>query len=333
MAAGAGGHGLRCADPADVERKVAALRKAAAERRLCVLIDFDRTITSCFMPGGEERVASAYEVLEQAAHFEQTYRDQVKALLGKYHPIEIDPSLTREQKIPIMVEWYSTANSLLLTQHITEDCPRRAAESCPRVCLREGAKELIFTCQNAGIPVVVLSAGMGNVIEVLLRRLLPFPVAPTTHLVSNWMVFEEGRLTGFTKPLMHMFNKSLAFAPSDVRDLVKACDCCLLVGDSPGDAQMADGHDWAEVLRVGLLNENVDAQLPEYLPVFDAVSTHDRPLPEFVLRSVRPPSPRRKEGSAIAAVAVAMPVAVAVAIALAVAVQPWCSSYWPLPAD
>ena len=68
--------------------------------------------------------------------------------------------------------------------------------------------------QARGVPFIVCSAGLGNVVRAVLRTRLP-PEADVEALpiVSNWVRFEqrpdgEGTICGFTEPLLHMYNKN-----------------------------------------------------------------------------------------------------------------------------
>eukprot|EP01065_Artemidia_motanka_P034381 TRINITY_DN4175_c0_g2_i1.p1 TRINITY_DN4175_c0_g2~~TRINITY_DN4175_c0_g2_i1.p1 ORF type:complete len:286 (+),score=99.26 TRINITY_DN4175_c0_g2_i1:82-939(+) len=274
-------------DEADTRAKLSKLRQAAREGRLCVVADFDRTLTRCFMPDGS-RAASAYGVMERHAHFAPSYRERVRELFDKYYPIETHPTMSVDEKIPHMVEWYTAAHRLLLEEEVTESTVVRAAKECEEIALRDGAAEFLWLCQESSppVPTIVLSAGMGNVIRALLETLLPFPASPTTNVVANWLRFEDGRLVGFSEPLMHMFNKSLGWAPKDLLDSTSQCDCCLLVGDGVGDATMSDGREWDTVLKVGMLNEVVEERKDKYLRHFDAVVCGDAALPAHLFADV-----------------------------------------------
>ena len=79
----------------------------------------------------------------------------------------------------------------------------------------------------------------------------------------------------FAEPLIHMFNKSAASAGG-----LPPRPHVLLVGDSDGDASMADGLAGArEVLKVGIINDAAAAHrlLPVYGALFDVVLVGDPP--------------------------------------------------------
>ena len=67
--------------------------------------------------------------------------------------------------------------------------------------------------QRAQVPFLIFSAGIADVIEEVCRQQLHHPLPPNVHIVSNRMLFEGeengggDKLTGFTEPVFHVFNK------------------------------------------------------------------------------------------------------------------------------
>lgn len=47
------------------------------------------------------------------------YREEANKLLAKYYPIEIDPKMSEEQKIPHMIDWYHQIHQLIVKCQIT----------------------------------------------------------------------------------------------------------------------------------------------------------------------------------------------------------------------
>ena len=159
-----------------------------------------------------------------------------------------------------------------------------------KAALRPGFEELFSLCRLHGAPLVVCSAGLGNVVSALLKHRLESAEAVAAveniSIVSNWLRFDERqRVCGFSQPLLHMFNKNGAFVRSQCGEdkwanLAADRKVCLLLGDGLGDATMADGLDLPHVLKIGFLNETdearVAARLPQYEAAFDAVILGDQ---------------------------------------------------------
>jgi 5'-nucleotidase len=211
-----------------------------------------------------------------------------KKLLDKYYPIEIDTHMSIEEKMPFMLEWYQQVHTRMLTETVTPDKIREAVAACPSILLREGMDKLIKACQDSTppIPFIIMSAGLGNVIEEFFRQRLPFELTSSTYIHSNRLNFgADGQLESFSEPLLHMFNKNIGVLPDSCKPLLEGKTHCLLVGDGMGDLTMADGFD-VECLKVGFLNEKVEEKLSQYQANWDVIATNDGPVPELCLRSV-----------------------------------------------
>ncbi|CAJ1439804.1 unnamed protein product [Effrenium voratum] len=190
-------------------------------------------------------------------------------------------------QIPIMSEWYGQVHELMLKESVTKDNIAGAVSGCKTIRLRDGMLDLLQACQTHDpvIPVIIMSAGLGDVIEEFLRQ-VPFELGASTHIVSNRMAFDAaGRLVEFSEPLLHMFNKTAAFFPEATKELVKGRRFCMLFGDGVGDSTMADGLE-VETLKVGFLNEKVEERLLEFQQKFDVVVTGDGPVPELAFAAI-----------------------------------------------
>lgn len=269
---------------ATVERFAAAARAG----ELAVFLDFDRTVTRCFLADGR-RCVSGHGLLE--ATLSQRVQTKGAELFQRYYPIEIDPVLPIEEKLPHMHAWYMEMHGIYVEEGITRQQLERCVAACDQIELREGVDCFLRYCQDScpPIPVVIMSAGLGDVIEIYLRQRLPFELKSTTTIVSNRMTFsEEGMLNGFSEPLLHMYNKTAARMTESDFALVAGMGACLVVGDSLGDLTMADGLK-AEKFTVGLLNERIEDRLQSYKDGFHVVC-HEESFPEICFRAVGMPS-------------------------------------------
>jgi 5'-nucleotidase len=111
----------------------------------------------------------------------------------------------------------------------------------------------------ANIPILVFSAGVGDVIdEALLANNL---TQDNVKVISNYMTYNtEGKLVAFTDKLIHMYNKnetSIPHSSTYFQDLSHRHNVILL-GDSLGDLQMSKGVEPpSTVLTIGFLNDKV----------------------------------------------------------------------------
>lgn len=206
------------------------------------------------------------------------YKQQI---FDHYFHIEKDASMTLEEKTPFMLEWYGKSNDSLVAGGFRRDwlqCAVSGAREGGTLALRPGFEKLLITLQQADISVLIFSAGISTVITEILAQLLPHvPLAATTQVVGNEMVFDAAGVLQGWGPLIHMYNKNQSVVPpTQQRANV------LLLGDGLGDVTMADGAATEPecILKVGFLNENVDGLLAQYEEKFDVVITGDANLDE-----------------------------------------------------
>lgn len=251
---------------------------AAGPDHLVLILDFDRTITTMWMDDARtERGATCHGIVESTRGPELLAA--ARALNAKYYPAEVDPDLPLERKVPLMEEWYSAVHELLLRDGLRrEDVVDSVAKA--RLRLRPGAADVFAWAAAHSVPLLVFSAGIGNVLLEVLRQRLPGGLPACVHCVSNMMKFaDDGALTGFSSPLIHMFNKHAGVLDPGVLRALSDRRHVIVVGDSLGDATMAEGlPSVAHELRYGLLNDGAERLLPAYAGVFDAIITGDAPL-------------------------------------------------------
>jgi 5'-nucleotidase len=261
-------------DPDSVERIVKRIIDGGIGD-LQVVADFDRTITAHYVNG--RRGASCHGIVESCVSLSAEYRAKTSELFDHYYPLEVTPDLSREEKIPIMKEWYEKNHCALMR----EDFRKRYildAVATANVDLREGAREMLGLCKTHDIPLLIFSAGIGNVIKPVIQAKWG-ELGPNSYIVSNWMVFDpeqHDRCVGFKAPLIHMFNKDESHVVhTPFYDRIKSRPCVVLMGDGLGDVTMADGVPHEAVLKIGFLNAKVDELLEAYKVAFDVVVLHD----------------------------------------------------------
>ncbi|KAG4075017.1 hypothetical protein HA402_004563 [Bradysia odoriphaga] len=260
--AGLDGPQCRIKDPATVEHKLSQLAGGGVDR-LQIVADFDFTITKRKLENGE-RVLSSFGLLEECPSLPESFRKQSIALKDKFYPIEIDPHMDKSKKIEAMVEWWTSSCNLLkgfpLTQDEIESIARRYKDAT-----RDGAKDLFDKLHQANVPILVFSAGLGD------------------SLVSNFLKYKDGNLDGYdTHNMIHVFNKNeSALKGSKDFDMLHDRNNIIVMGDSLGDANMGDGcvsGEDAHILKIGFLNDHIEASLPAYLDAFDIVLMDDQTM-------------------------------------------------------
>nr|XP_006114372.2 7-methylguanosine phosphate-specific 5'-nucleotidase-like [Pelodiscus sinensis] len=145
--------------------------------------------------------------------------------------------------------------------------------------LRDGVDVFFDQLYQSNIPLFIFSAGVGDILEEVLRQAQVFH--PNVTVVSNYMDFDDkGVLRQFKEPLIHTFNKNntVLEGTEPFRQLSRRPNI-LLLGDSLGDLSMADGvADVENILTVGFLNDRVDERRGRYRDAYDIVLEKDETL-------------------------------------------------------
>lgn len=241
---------------------------------LQVVTDYDHTLTRVFAEDGS-RYECSWGVLDHSSLMPKFYRDGTRELFLKFYPIEIDPNLSEEEKIPQIETWYNGAVSLLSKCDVHKDQLVEMVQKA-NTCMREGVEDAMLTLSDKGVPVLIFSAGMG---DVLVRTLDKHNINhPNVKVVSNFFKYDEaGRVDGFAGDMIHIFNKNeSSIHDSSYYSKLSQRTNAILLGDSMGDVKMTKGlPESHNVLRIGYLNEKVSERLPAYTEAFDIVLTED----------------------------------------------------------
>ncbi|KAK5644108.1 hypothetical protein RI129_007953 [Pyrocoelia pectoralis] len=257
------------------------------KKHLQIISDFDQTITKQYEKKDDAKVKdiSSFGVFVRCPSISVTYFNLAKALTGKYQPIERDPKVPYDEKKAAIEEWYTKLDQVIRGEKVSRrEIEQTAYESGPS--LRDGACELFSDLNKAQIPLLIFSAGLGDAVEAILQN---FNILyPNIEIVSNFLKYDDkGVIEGFRNhPIIHVFNKNeSAIKDTSYYDVVKHCRNVILMGDSLGDCEMADGvPNLKNILKIGFLHDQVEEKLPGYMDRFDIVLEDDQSM--NVIRSI-----------------------------------------------
>ncbi|KAJ3104907.1 5'-nucleotidase, cytosolic III [Phlyctochytrium planicorne] len=266
-------------DGAEVTKKLEQIIAGGA-KKLHIISDFDMTMTKYWVNG--KRSPSSHAILTRSPSITQEFKDRSDDLYKKYYPIEISSTVSTEVKFKAMEEWWIEAHKLIVELNLGKsDLTRMIHET--QVTFRQGLDEVIKLSASMNVPFLVFSAGLYDVIREILDEAGLKP--PSLHVVSNRMKFNENDIcVGFHDPLIHVMNKNEANVKNSpyagtlegrenvINLLIKMQ---ILMGDSLGDLQMAEGLKNKTLLTIGFLNYDKDRLLESYLNAFDIVILDD----------------------------------------------------------
>ncbi|XP_050929650.1 cytosolic 5'-nucleotidase 3 isoform X2 [Lates calcarifer] len=254
-------------DPQRVQEILQSMVKAGSNT-VQVISDFDMTLTRF-----------AYnDILDNSKLISEECKEKLKELLNTYYPIEIDSSRSIEEKLPLMVEWWTKAHELLVQQKIRKDMLAMVVRESDAM-LREGYQLFFDHLHEHSIPLLIFSAGIGDILEEVIRQAGVFH--PNVKVFSNYMDFDDsGVLTAFKGELIHIYNKREgALLNTGHFQELRTRPNVLLMGDSLGDLTMADGvQDMENILKIGFLNDKVEERKQSYLDSYDIVLVKDETL-------------------------------------------------------
>jgi len=259
--------------------------KEEGSEKIHVLSDFDKTLTCAFVDG--EKTPSLISILRDGNYLTPDYAEKAHALFDKYHPIEIDPGISLEEKKKAMHEWWKTHFDLLIKCGLKKKDIEDVVNS-NKVKFRESALELINLLYKNNIPLVIISSsGLGKyALELLLKK--HNSLYDNVYIISNDYIWDEnGKAIDVKEPIIHCMNKDETVLDEFpfYKEIEKRRNVVLL-GDSLADIDMVQGFDYKHLLKIGFLNEKVEELLPEYKKRFDVIIPNDGSM-GFVLELMR----------------------------------------------
>lgn len=151
------------------------------KQNVYIVIDFDKTITAA-------NSADSWDA--SGCILGNNFKKDANELYEFYAPIELDYTLSFEEKEKYMIEWYGKCMDLYYQYKLTKDKLKQSVQSSDLI-FRKGAKEFIKIAYAENIPIVILSAGIGNVIEQFLKDNDCY--FDNMYIISNFIEFNKNR--------------------------------------------------------------------------------------------------------------------------------------------
>lgn len=249
--------------PEELEKKRARLAGAGA-KHLQVVVDFDHTLTRFVAPDGGE-AHMCHDIIEKSPLMPEALRED-------YAGIWAD---TFGGKLSCEAEWWHRAHELFKRHGLTrQGLPQMIQES--QTTCREHCGELFSLLERHDVPVLIASAGLTQVIEVVMEQ-AGIPLGRNVRIIANDMHFdpETGALLDVLEPLVIPSTKKDIgthlqdhFAEIDRRHVV-------LVGDSTSDTTCLENvAGLEETVNIGFFNASSkgrQGKLPRFEQAFDMV--------------------------------------------------------------
>lgn len=223
--------------------------------KLHLLLDFDRTLTKSQNKSGEN--VSTWEILKN--HLSQKSQKEYQQFYEKYRILEIENQMTTKDAV---MWWEEILNIFEKNKLKLSDIKEDIEKKMP---MRPYVKQLFETCERKNIPIIIISAGIKDVIEMWCQK---FGINPTLILSTDLIFSKDGYMNGWhKKSLIHILNKKEK-SHQEIQKIRLKRPNTILIGDSLDDASMVGGE--AKVLRIIIndLWEN-NKNIGKFLDKFD----------------------------------------------------------------
>ena len=225
--------------------------------RSYVLMDFDRTITA-------HDSSTTWGLLEESKFVDPRYSKESLELYNEYRPIELDHNMPFEVKAKHMEEWHERVGGLLNKYHIFDGTIDRILSHSNGLKLRKGSKNFLEQMKMLGVPVIIVSAGLGDFISRYLQT--ENLLFDNITIYSNFFVFDEnGRIITVKQPIIHSLNKYQL----DYSEIIGDRDTGIVFGDQIEDREMGRG---LNTVDIGFCDPKIHS-LEKYKSSFDIVLT------------------------------------------------------------
>ena len=226
-----------------------------------VVTDFDRTITN-----GSSK--TSWSILAESNMVPEVYVNERQELYDKYRPIELDNNMDFNERSRLVSEWYRKHVELFIKYHISEELFEKAGSDLRIMDLRPGAKEFLYFLKEHNIPLIIMSAGIGNFIESLLKK--NDCLYDNIYISSNKIIFKDGIAVGVSENMIHSLNKNEVSLPNYIKDKIKDRSKAILFGDQISDLNMVDDKK-KEVIKIGFYSSRTKNTLDEFTNSYDIV--------------------------------------------------------------
>ncbi len=236
---------------------------------LYIVSDFDRTITSYDS-------ISSWGALCIYDKLPESFYREVEDSYNKYRPIELDLDLKYAEKSKEMQAWSQSSFQNIINHSFKKEWLEEIADRHDFMEFRDGFVDFLKFTNQHNIPVIIISAGIGDIIKMFLdRNGCRFN---NVFVVSNFFEYKNGIVSGLERDIIHTLNKSqITFTPK-IQNVIQNREQILLFGDLIDDIYMINEDKHKNALKVGFLDghqcDDADT-LEEYRDNFDIVATKE----------------------------------------------------------
>ena len=223
-------------------QKLEVFRNAYKNNNLLIISDFNRTLT---LPG----TSTSFSSIAKGNFLRKEYLEKRDELFKEYFPYEIgelgNSLQERQEKVDF---WFESHLKLLVDEGLTKSMLREIVKENKNLNeVRENFTDFFNTIQKYQIPLVIVSGGLGDIIDLLLQK-YKIP-RENFKIISNYFIWNsEGLAIDYNKNhIVNTINKENTDLGLDLGNET----CIIVLGDSPEDLDILNNLNFKESLSVG----------------------------------------------------------------------------------
>lgn len=236
-----------------------------------------------------KKADSAFKALQDSTFIPPEVKVLTRKLYDKYYKIELDHSMSPEEKSVHMVDWWEGNFKYFIKMGLKrEDHGNVVLNS--RLLLRHGTEDFLKLNSKLDLPLYIVSGGISEIIEAHFYAILHNGEMGAAEeelrvywerrveVLSNRFIYHNDEGIDYMRPVIHILNKQQFIYDSEPPKKFRRN--VIIMGDILEDVKMVRESEHDVVLKVGFLNdlEENGHLMPEFIKTFDIVVTGDGSL-------------------------------------------------------
>ena len=235
---------------------------------LIIFSDLDFTLTKAFNEW--KKIWSIISQIRDWNYISSDYSQEAKNLYAIYQPILDDISLDQSFRYNKMTEWRTKHFELLIQCGLDKDLMDHVIKERP-LYFRDGFSDLSKKLETKNIPLVVISASVGYMIQKYME--INNFMTKNIHIVANFFDYNQRwKVVSVKEPIVHSLNKD-ATVLHDFYTLDHPRKNVILLGDTIWDVDMVNGYNYENIIKIWFCNNENDIE--EYKKHFDILILND----------------------------------------------------------
>lgn len=229
-----------------------------------ILSDFDNTLT-------HKDSFTSWNVFNLNKQMSENYKLESGILFRDYGPLENAPNISENERYKLMEEWWNKHLELFMKYNLNQNFIEQAIDN-NYIFLKDGAIDFIEITTQNDIPFIVLSGGIGNIIEKFFENLEL--ENDNLQVISNFLEFDEnGNIDRLPNKIIHGMNKNIAEMSNDMKNKIDSKRYKILIGDTLGDIHMVDENELDSTISIAFVKDESEQILNKFSKTFDIILT------------------------------------------------------------